>query len=108
VGEVLEDRRDRVSLRIFREPDPRREARAVRQRDPGLRDDADAARELGADVHRSRGPRIHPASATKKPPNARTAATSATIRAAFESVRALESRPATAAATSGVTVTVGR
>ena len=54
VREVLEDRRHGIVLGVLGKPDPRREPAAVRKRDPGVLDLADAPREVGADPRHSR------------------------------------------------------
>ena len=50
VGQVLDDRRHRVVLGVLREPDARRQSRAVGEVQPGVLDLPDAAREVGADA----------------------------------------------------------
>ena len=55
VGDVLEDRRDRVALGVLGQPDARAEARAVRERDPRVVDPAHGARQVRDDPHRRAG-----------------------------------------------------
>ena len=58
VGQVLQDRRDRALLRICRQPDPRRQTAAVRERDPAVLDLPNGAREVIDDAqtrHSERG-----------------------------------------------------
>ena len=55
VGDVLEDRRDRVALGVLWQPDARAKARAVRERDPRVVDRAHGARQVGYDPHRRAG-----------------------------------------------------
>ena len=51
IGEILQDRRHGIPLRIGRQPDARRQAATVRQRDEQIFDLAQLARELRDDVH---------------------------------------------------------
>jgi hypothetical protein len=51
VREELEDRRDRIRLGILWQPDPRREAAAVGEGQPGVFDLPDRARKLGPGRH---------------------------------------------------------
>ena len=51
IGQVFQDRRHGLLLRIGRQPDARRQAAAVRQRDEQIFDLAHLARELRDDVH---------------------------------------------------------
>lgn len=53
VGDVFEDRRHRFPLGVVGQPEPRREPRAVGEREPRVVDDADGVRQGLNDVHAS-------------------------------------------------------
>ena len=55
VRDVLEDRRHRILLGVLGQPDPRREADAVRHRDPDVVEPPDAAREVASELHTPAG-----------------------------------------------------